>query len=341
MSTTRVSTSNLVTQFPILSLNKLAWTLNVRATTLKKVAEEAGRYYKPFDIRQIKKGSKVKLRHIDNPRGELKNIQNRINKRLLREVMLSMPKGMIGGVAGKSILDNAMYHVSQEVVVTIDLKNCFPNTDHTRIFKVWRNYLGNGDEVSRILTQLTTFQTRLPQGAPTSLPLCNLALLPLYKNIRKYSREHGLNLTLYVDDIAISGEAGVPQKSIERIIKIIQKEGYSVRRSKIKIMPLSKQQKVTGIVVNKKASIALEKRQGIRQEILNLAKRENPTRRDLQVIWGKINHVSRVSALQGNKLADFAKLMLPAEGRETYKEPETEIVKCSCTKKHEEHKNNH
>lgn len=333
--------SILVAPFPILSLNKLAWALNIKATTLKKVAEKSGGYYKPFKDRQIKDDGKVKIRHIDNPRGELKNIQSRVNKRLLRKVMISMPQGMIGGISGKSVLDNAMEHVSQEVVVTIDLRDCFPKTSHTRVFKVWRNTLGNGDEVSRILTQLTTYQTRLPQGAPTSLALCNLALLPMYEKIKKYSTKCGLNFTLYVDDIAISGEAGVPQKSVNEIIKIIQNDGYSVRKSKIKIMPSSKQQKITGIVVNKKASIALKRRQNIRQEILDLARKGVVTRHDLQVLWGKINHVKRISPSQGEKLVDFAESLLPTEGKETYKKFETEIVKCNCTKKHEEYNRTH
>lgn len=320
--------------FPLRSTRLLEHLLKIDRKQLKKLAALAGRYYKPFDRLEADEIGNKKWRHIDNPIDELKIIQRAINKKILREAMLSLPNGMMGGVTGKSTRDNAKFHLNQEMVLTLDLKNCFPNTNNRKVYRVWKETLGCGRVNASILTRLTTFQTRLPQGAPTSLALCNLTLLPLFDDIQDYTSAYNLNFTLYVDDITISGKASTVQSSIGSVINLIQGYGYSVRHNKIRIMPASVQQKTTGIIVNKKTAIAIQKVEEIRGQILNMARKKTITKNDLDSIWGKINYIGSISPARGERLNRFAEMLLP-DSAEVYAKPiNYKIRKCTCTKRH-------
>lgn len=292
------------------SVNLLSSLLHLKPKELKIIAKTAGRFYKPFDRKQVKANGKVKWRHIDNPLSNLKVIQRKINKIILNPVVETLPHTVTGGRSGESIFTNASQHLNQEAVVTIDLKDCFPKTDNRRIFKVWRNYFKYGDQCSDILTKLTTFQRRLPQGSPTSSSLCNLALLPLHLEILKYCQSKSLNLTQFVDDITISGSKVEVKRSITSIIKLIQSYGYSVRRNKIQLMLSNNQQKTTGLLVNKKISIAKKYRENVRRDIVNLSNKISIDKNSINSIVGKIKYINAVMPSDGDKLINLLNLIV-------------------------------
>jgi hypothetical protein len=78
---------------------------------LRDLASHGIKYYKPFlqIPRQRAFAKKIepprKKRWIDNPIDPLKAIQSRIQERLLSRLIL--PQHLLGGVHGKSIMDNA------------------------------------------------------------------------------------------------------------------------------------------------------------------------------------------------------------------------------------------
>ena len=297
---------------PYHSLKNIERLLKIKREQLRKVASHAGAHYDPYDQLQIKKNGKKKWRHIDNPDKELKYIQRRILKKILLPYLLKLPDGMIGGVSGKSIKDNVLPHVRQEMIVTIDIKDCFPHTTDSMVFKVWRNTLGLGSRQAELFTKLSTFRTILPQGAPTSTALCNLVLLPLFENIKSYTDKYHIAFTLYVDDITISGKTDNVLSAITPIVRLIQKYGYGVRREKIGIMPANRSQRITGLNSNKIVNIARQKIQETRNKILLIAKRgTRMTQKELNSINGDIQHIKTISKTKAEKLKEFAEMLLP------------------------------
>lgn len=321
--------------FPLYSYRKLQALLGIDGKYLKHIASKAGRYYKPFDTRDP---GKKKWRHIDNPIDPLKSLQKKINQKILRPLMLSLPKEMVGGVQGKSVKDSAMFHTRKEMVVTLDLRDCFPNINNKKIYSVWFSTLKLGRKNSALLTQLTSFQTRLPQGAPTSLALCNLALLPLFNEIKIFCEPNSISVTFYVDDITLSGKHDIVLKSMNKIIQIIQKHGYAIKNKKIRKMPASQKQKVNGVLVNKKISKEMEEIELIRTMIINTAHSNKIflIKKEKESIMGKIQYIKQLSEKKGKKLEDFAQTLL--EGikiKEIKYNRRRDIRKCSSTKKHE------
>lgn len=206
---------------PLVSMRQVEFVLGKSREDLRKIASYAGRYYHPFDRRrEIGKG---KWRHIDNPKGELKLLQKRIQKHILSKI--NLPDTMVGGIPGRSIRANAKIHEGQQRLVTLDLKNCFPRTTDLKVFEAYRKILKCSSEIASLLTKLTTFQKRLPQGAPTSSILANFTLLPMHDEICAIAKKFDLRCSIYVDDIAFSGVSAY--EAIDEIIYAIQRHGHS------------------------------------------------------------------------------------------------------------------
>jgi hypothetical protein len=277
---------------------------------IERIASTAGRYYSPFDRRKTK--GEGKWRHIDNPRGVLKDLQRKIHRQLLAPIVL--PDTILGGVRGRSVRDHAEAHVGQPILVTLDLSSCFPSITRHAIYDVYMRQVECSPAIARILTQLTSFQQALPQGAPTSPTLANLALLDLHRELQVLARNFGLALTFYVDDIAISGARA--REAVEPTILAVMRHGHGVSRRKIVVAHSGVKQALTGHVVNSVVSIDRPKRRDLYQRILDLASVECPLDVDLRSVRSSIAHVEYTNPSQGAVLRRLADRVLPDVGVE-------------------------
>ena len=88
--------------------------------------------------------------------------------------------------------------------------------------------------VGALLTKLTTFERRLPQGAPTSPALANLFIWSIDGPIRAECARLGVKYSTWIDDLAFSGDRA--REIIEFAVRALAHERLAVSRSKIKIM---------------------------------------------------------------------------------------------------------
>jgi len=312
----------------LVSIRRLEELLGEKREDIYRIAEHAGRYYEPFDRRrQIGSG---KWRHIDNPSPNLKRIQRKINKRILSQ--LEFPDTMFGGVRGRTVLQNATAHLGQPLVVTLDLKDCFPSITDRQVFDSLRNRGGCSTDIASVLTKLTTYQKRIPQGAPTSLTLANLCLISLSTKLSEIAESFDLKISLFVDDIALSGARALD--AMEDCIRAIHSFGHSVAQKKIHRMPASTRQTVTGLVVNRVISIPLEKREDIRNLILDTAHQPLIPDHILRSIAGKIRYVTSVSPHHGLVLKHLAEKYLPKKGVSVKRIPTYEQRLCNDYSRH-------
>lgn len=223
------------------SLESLGWKLGIRAEQLEDLARRAPRLYKPY----LKKRPGKKPRKIDNPADELKAIQRKIYRLLLRP--LEVPEHLHGGVNGRSPFTNALQHLGKPYIVRIDIRDFFPSITDRQVYNIWRT-LGYGPKPASVLTALTTFRARLPQGVPTSTALANLVLLAPDSEIQRRAVLEGCIFTRFVDDLAFSGSR--PQALIEKAIGILGSAGFRISRKKLAIMRNSERQELTGYGLN-------------------------------------------------------------------------------------------
>ena len=95
-------------------MKELEFLLGAKRDQLARLADWK-QNYAPFEQAKPpkphrKKVGALKLRHIDNPKDELKQIQSRILKRLL--VPVKLPGFLFGAVPKRSITDHAQVHVA-------------------------------------------------------------------------------------------------------------------------------------------------------------------------------------------------------------------------------------
>jgi len=249
---------------PTLSLNKFAYCLGVSRVKLEDLVNHLVYCYDPFE-----KKTADKKRVIDNPQGLLKEVQKRINDRILSSIEL--PEYVVGGVKGKKPTEHPQRHINKPVVVTVDVKDCFPSITNKMIFDIWHRQLGCSSEVARLVTKLTTRVGHLPLGASTSLALSNLALRPCLERINLIAQSCGLTMGQYVDDLAFSGDK-LPDDFITAVVAEFQKHGFKINRKKVVVMRSNEPQLVTRKVVNKKVSIPLKERNRVRAAIDALEK---------------------------------------------------------------------
>lgn len=295
---------------PILSLNKFAFQLGIRREKLEKIAENIDSHYAPF---QKKIGEKERI--IDNPTGLLKEAQSRIHDRILSSIPL--PDYVIGGVKGRKPYEHPQRHINKSVVVTLDVKGCFPSITNKQVFDVWHKQLKCSPEVARLATKLTTRKGHLPLGAPTSNHLANLALQPCLTNMMKIANDSGFSsdsVGQYIDDLAFSGLA-LPENFINSVIKEFLKHGFRLRRDKIKVMRSNKPQVVIKKLVNRKVSIPLEKRNKIRAALHNLKNmdlKDPAYKKQYRSLRGRINDLKDFHPTLAMKVGiEFNKLTNP------------------------------
>jgi len=219
---------------------------------LLRLASNSDDNYAPF---QHTKGAKphpriikpVKSRTIDNPRKDLKSVQSRILDRLLQPVTL--PHFLFGAVRERSIRLHAEQHLGAKLIVKMDIKSYYPSITNDHIFHLWRNVLLCSPRIARLLTQLTTYNRHLPQGAPTSPALANILLASVYGPVLAACADNNITATAWVDDLIFSGDRA--RQMIEPVRKILSDNGFVPARKKIEILSARSEKIVTGVRIGK------------------------------------------------------------------------------------------
>ena len=236
-------------------------------------SDEAG-LYRSWDMPKRSGGT----RPIDSPKNRLKYVQKLINEKILQRTKIS--DMAIGGVRGKRLKDNLVAHVGQPMIANFDLKSFFTNITNSQVYRTFI-YIGASPDVARILTRLTTYKGRIPQGPPSSPMLANIVagyegMLSLDKRLISLCRKQKFQTKRWIDDISFSG-APYLSKFETTIEKIIEQSGFTPNRDKTEFASKEKAQIVTGHLVNVKPNVSTQKRRRIRA-ILHKCKSLGPER---------------------------------------------------------------
>lgn len=217
--------------------------------------EERESLYKPFELpkkrhpypgklRRQKLASPTDYRQIDNPTDQLKRIQKRILDNILANVEL--PSYMFGAVSGKTLVAHASQHVPNQstTVVRMDISSYYPNITCHHVYFVWSVVLKCPPRIASLLTRLTTYEWRLPQGAPTSPAIANIFLASIYTPIVLASERQGLTISTWVDDLVFSGAAA---RNVMEVVRMtLAANGFKDSRRKREILGPRDQKVITG-----------------------------------------------------------------------------------------------
>lgn len=276
-------------------------------TDVGKLVELAGKvesHYLPFESpgreRYFQK-CQPKSRLIDNPSEQLKKIQKRIHRQLLRSICF--PGHIFGAVPKRSVLDNAEHHVGAFLLVTIDVRKCFPSITNKQVYHVWRTVLGCSPPVAALLTRLTTFQRRLPQGSPASPLISNLFIWSIDQPIREACEARGLIYSTFIDDLAFSGARA--REMIQIAASVLASNGLRISHNKIRIMGPQDIKLLTGTRLGElQARVSKEKisrvRSGIHKLNIGLVPQEEH-QAYVDSLIGQLRYIEQLSSKDGLK----------------------------------------
>lgn len=185
------------------SISALAKTLDVHRDLLIDIAQKADTSYTSFFIPKKNNGGD---REVLEPKHELKKLQKKINSRILEKV--KYPLYLHGGIRdienSRDYVNNSALHARPAVLVAVDIKNFYPNIHRCHVLAVFQHFLGFAPDVAEILTRLTTFESRVPQGGCCSSYLANLIFFAdEYKLVQKL-KHNGWCYSRLLDDITLS-----------------------------------------------------------------------------------------------------------------------------------------
>jgi len=186
----------------------------------------------------------IKLRHLEPPVLSLKILQQKICTLLQK---IELPRCMYGAVEGSNNIINALQHIENNFFLTIDLKDFFIRISNKQVHHV---FMANGCswEAARILTKLTTYKGSLPQGAPSSPVLANLAFANTARQLETFAKEYNITFTVFLDDFVFSSKTDF-QLLVPDILSIIRTNRFFPHNKKIHYRENTCE--ITGLIVGK------------------------------------------------------------------------------------------
>lgn len=245
-----------------------------------RVRDERLRHYHRSWIRKADGSGRL----LEAPKRELKDLQRMI----LHGIVDRIPPhpAAHGFTRGRSALSGARPHAGREAVLRLDLESFFTAITAGRVYGIFRT-AGYPEPVAHLLTGLCTTVTpgsvrrqaplaagevvarrrrmlaglatpHLPQGAPTSPALANLAALAFDRRMAGLAARFGATYTRYADDLTISGDRALVRRA-GRIVAVVEAialaEGFRVNDAKTRVRSRAQRQLVTGLVVNEHPNV--------------------------------------------------------------------------------------
>ena len=289
--------------------------------TIKKQNGKLRILHEPKPVLKEVQSQLLKLIYTNENR-ETKNRRypRKVNKFILRDCAVAYRPGI-------SVVRNANFHVANEVVMKLDIKDFFGSVKTDKLLPFWLNLLSTKSyylyqlgilarelseeeklveltKLSKKLVNVISLNGFLPQGSPTSGILANHYLVRFDKFFLDYCIRNGLNYSRYSDDITVSGAKDKlkPQAVLGTINRLIKLEQLQLNRTKTRVLRKNQRQIVTGVVVNEKKSVPKTLKRDLRQQMYYLKKFgedhvahcKTTTSKYLQKIKGEISWVLSV-----------------------------------------------
>lgn len=234
----------------IKTIKHLAFILKLNTEELLHLSTNVDNYYytkkelklDKFKNPKLKNGEPV-FRTLNPSKNILKIVQSRIHNNIISKIEL--PDYAFGAVRGRDNVKNASKHKGKKYNFTTDLSNYFPSIFNKQVFEMFV-YYDFSPTVARILTKLTTYKGRLPQGAPTSPTISNLVFVKTGLKLQSIAEKYNLIFTSFIDDLTFSSKVDF-KENIPEIIETIQNDGFIISHQKT--FYKTYRPTVTGIVV--------------------------------------------------------------------------------------------
>jgi len=222
------------------SIHQLAALLDVPVQDLETVCMAPS--YNRFDD-QPKPGKEA--RHIQEPT----EATLRIHYRIVRHLdSIERPNFLHSATKTRSHVTNAQAHLaSGGAVVAMDIRKFFESTTFHHVKAFFYKDLGCSHDVARLLATVCTADGHLPTGSCISPLLSYFTHRRLFAEIEKHCVARNVIMTLYVDDLTLSG-AHATKSMLFQIKALIVRHGLQTKTTKDAVVRPGKSAIITGAI---------------------------------------------------------------------------------------------
>lgn len=186
-----------------------------------------------------------KRRNLTVPTGKLRMIHERLKFQLNK---IKQPSYLCSPRKGVGQRDNAERHVGGVQLLKLDVRQFYPKTMQEDIWR-WAHYsLGIMDDVAGLFAKLVAIDGRMPFGSPISPVLTALVHRAMFDQVHAICSAHGLTMSLWVDDLTISG-IEIRGEVVEEVRQAIRAGGFQTH--KIEYLTTARPTDVTGVPIAK------------------------------------------------------------------------------------------
>lgn len=318
----RLATFNDLCEFFQLDENHLLWLSDPWGST----REHSQGPLQHYVYRWVDKKNSESSRLLEIPKARLKTIQRKIHQELLSKIPAHPDSH--GFVKGRSIVSYTSAHLDKQWILRLDLEHFFPSISYPRIFTIFSS-LGYRKPIARHLSLLCTNRVprkilgnkitdwrfrktmmapHLPQGAPTSPALANLAAFNLDCRLSALAKHIDSSYSRYADDMLFSGNSYRNLNSlIPYIGHILAEEGFHMNYRKTRVMGAGQRQIATGIVLNKHHNLPRQEYDRLKAILHNCVckgvESQNKGHPNFYAfLKGKLNYLSMLNPSKAKKL---------------------------------------
>ena len=195
--------------------------------------------------RYYRKWTTAKGREVQQPLYELEKVHSRIAKLLSR---IETPD-YVYSKSKRSYVDNADQHRGTIALVKTDVNKFYPSTSWAMVFRLFRERFECAEDIAARLADLCCFQQKhLPTGSALSGYVAFFAVQPLFDRIAAICDAHECKMTLFVDDLTVSG-VGATKTTLAEVRAAIRYFGLRTRDEKSRTYAPSQPKEVTGAVI--------------------------------------------------------------------------------------------
>lgn len=298
---------------PIASTTSLARLLEIDWSVLKNISENIESNWR-IGKSEPKPDGSIRVTHSGTP--ILKKIHTRINHKILSTVYY--PIYLYGGLknnldgTSRNHISNAKLHEGKRLIISADIASFFPSVNDLVIRNIWQCFFPFAPEVARLLTSLTSYQGKLPQGWGTSPYLAQLVFWDnehlLYQNLQ----QRGIEYSRFIDDFTLSTNQTLTKGSLTRsfgdLALICMHKGTRLKGRKCKVESRHRRQTVNKLGVNNgQISLSSEYRKNLRARVHQFLLKKTKISSDkyaseLRSIKGQVSYLSKFHPNQAGQL---------------------------------------
>lgn len=267
---------------------RLAYFLGCTARMLGVLISD--RHYYVFHSE--KNGKRRKCEVPDGPNGLLKKAHETVKNALREETM----PDWVYSCRNKDYVKNARRHAREKIyMLNMDVSKFYPSCTRHYVLQLFadKNFYGLQPDIAEMLSKILTYKDHIPTGSPASSYLAFWSYYNCFEEIYRYSRAHGFDMSLYVDDMTFSSEKKPSKWFVKTISKILERYGLSVNLDKTKLSGPRDEKEVTGVRITPSGRMLPTKDLLMKYETEEKIPEEQRNPRRLAGLKASINRIPR------------------------------------------------